>query len=77
MASLAVVREGTGTDQSKIYIDGTLEATGTLGDNYTDSSFEIGGNSTYYTGYLSDLRITKGLARYTANFTPPTAALQG
>ena len=74
---VAVVREGTGTDQSKIYIDGTLEATGTLGDDYTDSSFEIGGNSTYYTGYLSDLRITKGLARYTANFTPPTAALQG
>lgn len=74
---VAVVREGTGTDQSKIYIDGTLEATGTLGDNYTDSSFEIGGNSTYYTGYLSDVRITKGLARYTANFTPPSAALDG
>ena len=28
-------------------------------------------------GYMQDFRITKGLARYTSAFTPPTAALEG
>lgn len=34
------------------------------------SSFE----GEYLQGYLDDLRITKGIASYTANFTPPTSA---
>lgn len=69
---MAVVRIG---DTFKAYVNGVLAATGS-----TDSSrqsvgnigtFTIGKNSTYYiTCYIDDLRITKGVARYTANFTP-------
>jgi len=29
----------------------------------------------YFAGNLQDLRITNGVARYTSNFTPPTAVL--
>jgi hypothetical protein len=75
---LAVSRSGTST---KMFVNGTQ-----VGSTYTDTnSYLVGANrpvigsggftlgNTALTGYIDDLRITK-YARYTANFTAPTAA---
>ena len=61
----------------RIFVNGTLEATVTSSQDFTSFSdnrvgFEAG--SSAYLGYMDDLRVTKGVARYTANFTPPTQA---
>jgi hypothetical protein len=75
-AHLAITRSGS---TNRLFIDGTQ-----VGSSITDSTswsadsagmlvgFQSGGSP--WNGYIDDLRITKGVARYTANFTAPTAA---
>jgi hypothetical protein len=72
---VAVVRNG---NNFAIYRDGTSIATLTDSDAIPDyaARLYIGGSpiagDVSLNGYIDDLRITKGVARYTANFTAQT-----
>ncbi len=73
---VALCRNG---DTMKIFIDGTEEdsvsVTGITCNDAAAATLYVGtdGAGTRYTGYIDEIRISKGVARYTANFTPPTA----
>ena len=72
------VARSSGT--SKLFVNGTQVGSTATGDtnNYTANDFKIGGSSFssshLMNGYMDEIRITMGYARYTANFTAPTAA---
>ena len=69
---------------TKIYINGTQSGS-SYADSYNFTSpaecviatpGDSRGSSQYsFTGYISDIRVTKGQAVYSANFTPPTTLL--
>jgi hypothetical protein len=76
---VALTRSGTST---KLFLNGTQE-----GSTYSDSTnYTIGtsrpmigvsgfdGSGSPLNGWIDELRVSKGAARWTANFTPPSAA---
>jgi len=70
---IAVTRSGS---TCRAFVDGTEVGTRQNSSNLTGSNLVVGGyysTSYLFDGYIHDLRITKGVARYTSNFTPPTA----
>jgi hypothetical protein len=75
----AICRTSTGTNGVTIYLNGVSQAQGTFNESYTQTTLVLGKDipygGFYLGGYLDDVRITKGYARYTSNFTPPTTAL--
>jgi len=74
---VAIARSGTST---KMFLNGTQE-----GSTYSDSNSYINGTSrpiiggngfasgNSHNGWMDELRISKGIARWTTTFTPPTA----
>jgi len=79
---IAITRSGTSL---RVFFNGVQNgSTVTNSTNLTDNgNIFIGVNVSgtagvpstgFFTGYLDDFRVTNGIARYTANFTPPTTA---
>jgi hypothetical protein len=79
---VAVTRSGT---TIRGFIDGVLVGSGTSSISYSSTwylilgmygtaggSWPSGSRGSFFTGYMDDVRITRGIARYTSNFTPPT-----
>jgi len=72
---IALARSGT---QTKLFLDGVQQgSTYTDSNNYISSAVRFGRGAfgaQFLNGTLDEVRISKGIARWTSNFTPPTEA---
>jgi hypothetical protein len=73
---VALVRKSDNT--TVFYRDGVSKATGTVSGTINNTNGLLFGRYPsgvdYLNGYIDDVRVTQGLARYTSTFTPPTTA---
>jgi len=74
---VAATREGT---TIKVFVDGVQEASATNSFNITstqDAYIGMHYNGAFpFNGHISNLRVVKGTALYTSNFTPPSRTLE-
>ncbi len=74
---VAASRSSTGSNDTRLFINGRLAGYVTDNNNWTVTSTPsvggIGLSGYTVTGYVQDVRITKGTALYTTSFIPPTA----
>lgn len=69
---VAAVYDGTNIN---LYLNGTRVLQSALTMSDISANIFVGSFPSYnetFNGYIEDMRVTKGIARYTANFTPPT-----
>ncbi len=77
---IAMVRDGSSI---KTYVNGVLDInepfsnllvlnSATTYDVYVGAKKYASTTDGYYTGFIDELRVSKGIARWTSNFTPPT-----
>jgi hypothetical protein len=76
---VAVSRNG---NTFRLFVNGVVDATATSTNSQTTNASDVFyvGRAGYdsgriVTGYLDDVRLTKGAARYIGNFTPPVARM--
>ena len=74
---VSITRTSTSASSARIYVNGVLASTGTDSSNWTvNTTPSVGGINIAgysFSGYIQDLRVYKGVAKYTSNFTPPSA----
>lgn len=79
-ANVVIVREGTGTNQTKFYYNSLLDSTHTISDNFAQGQLKIGvnrGTISYFNGNISISRLYVGKALTAAEVQQNFNALRG